>query len=366
MRIIKLQEHQPQEVIDAIIACLNDDGLVIYPTETVYGIGANPHSKKAIDKLLTYKGRREGKPLSIAVANQTIAANYVDINEQARKFYQKFLPGPYTVVSKSKHTVDPRVNSEFGTLGIRIPAYPLMLELLQQYGQGITSTSANISGGKRPYRVQDLLDQMGEKQQQLVDLIIDAGELPKNEPSVVVDTTLSTPIALRGQLHGEYAQNSDGSETLHTQSETETMELAGRIMLNQLNQLHAHGLVLALDGDLGMGKTIFAKGVAQFLGISEPITSPTYSYSNEYTYTRQQTTGMLYHLDVWKIDQAAEVAFLEIEKLIQPNNVLVIEWWSQIAHLVKLPTATQLITLKFTGEGNKRTITITKKYAQDS
>lgn len=368
MQIIKLNEHSPQQLMERIIDCLRNDGLVIYPTETVYGIGANPHSSQAIDKLLAYKGRREGKPLSVAVANQTIAANYVEINEQARKFYKNFLPGPYTVVSRSKNTVDPRVNSEFGTLGIRIPDYPFMLTLLTQYGQGITSTSANISGGKRPYSVQDLLDQMGAKQRQLVDLIIDAGELPKNEPSVVVDTTLSTPIALRGQLQGEpgiQTDNNGYSEVLHTASATETMELAGRIMLNQLNQLHARGLVLALDGDLGMGKTIFAKGVAKFLQITEPITSPTYSYSNEYPYTRQQTSGTFYHLDVWKIDQAEEVAFLELDKLIQANNVVLIEWWSQIANFVQLPDETQLITLHFTGHDTQRTITITKKYVQD-
>lgn len=364
MHIIHLHDHSPETVIAAALECLRGDGLLIYPTETVYGLGANPHSQLAIDKLLAYKGRREGKPLSVAVANRTMAERYVEINEQAEQFYRNFLPGPYTVVSRSKHSVDQRVNSEFGTLGIRIPDYPLLLSLLQQYGQGMTSTSANVSGGKRPYSVPDLLAQMGQKQRQLVDLVIDAGELPKNEPSVVIDTTLSTPIALRGQWQAT-ASSDQQSETWHTESPEETMALAGRLLLTQLNHLHRHGLVLGLDGELGMGKTIFAKGVAQFLGIKEPITSPTYSYINEYPYQRQQTPGMFYHLDVWKIEQAAEVQFLELESLIKPDHIVLIEWWSQIKNQVQLPAVTQLIELHLSGQGQQRHIRLHKKYVHD-
>lgn len=353
MKILKLNSNREQ-IISEAASCLKNGGLVIYPTETVYGIGAIATNTKAIDKLLQYKGRREGKPLSIAVTDQKMAEKYVDINEQALKFYKNFLPGPFTVISKSKKQTDPRVNSEFGTLGIRIPAYPLITDLIKNLGQAITSTSANASGKKRPYTIQDIFAGLSAKQKNLVDLVIDVGELPKNEPSIVVDTTLSTPIALRGSL-----QNKNG-EILWSNDENETIELAGRLLLNHLNELQKSGLVIALNGPLGMGKTIFAKGVAKFLGIKETISSPTYSYMNEYPYKRLSTKGTFYHIDAWKIDSQEELNFLAIEKLIQKNNLVVIEWFQQITKWLKLNKKIPLLTLDFSEEKQGRKIIIQK------
>ena len=78
-----------------------------------------------------------------------------------------------------------------------------------------------------------------------------------------------------------------------------------------------------------MGKTIFAKGVAEFLGIAETIASPTYTYSEEYSYQRHQTTGTFYHLDLWKVDSAEMLERLEIAQLLTPRSVVVIEWFNQ-------------------------------------
>lgn len=351
MKILKLNSNRA-DIIKTVSNCLKNDGLVIYPTETVYGIGASAVSAKAIDKLLKYKGRREGKPLSIAVTDQNMAEKYVEINEQALKFYKNFLPGPFTVISKSKNQVDSRINSEFGTLGIRIPDYALIIDIIKDFGQAITSTSANASGKKRPYKIQDIFDGLSERQKSLIDLVIDAGELPKNEPSIVVDTTLSTPIALRGSL-----KDNEG-EILWSNNENETIELAGRLLLNHLNDIQKNGLLIALNGQLGMGKTIFAKGVAKFLGIQETISSPTYSYINEYPYKRLSTGGIFYHVDAWKIDSQEEVNFLEIKKLIKKNNVVVIEWFEQIATWLKLNKKTNLLTLNFSEENNQRKIII--------
>ncbi len=351
MKILKLNSNRA-DIIKTVSNCLKNDGLVIYPTETVYGIGASAVSAKAIDKLLKYKGRREGKPLSIAVTDQNMAEKYVEINEQALKFYKNFLPGPFTVISKSKNQVDSRINSEFGTLGIRIPDYALIIDIIKDFGQAITSTSANASGKKRPYKIQDIFDGLSERQKSLIDLVIDAGELPKNEPSIVVDTTLSTPIALRGSL-----KDNEG-EILWSNNENETIELAGRLLLNHLNDIQKNGLLIALNGQLGMGKTIFAKGVAKFLGIQETISSPTYSYINEYPYKRLGTEGVFYHVDAWKINSQEEVNFLEIKKLIKKNNVVVVEWFEQIATWLKLNKKTNLLTLNFSEENNQRKIII--------
>jgi tRNA threonylcarbamoyladenosine biosynthesis protein TsaE len=154
--------------------------------------------------------------------------------------------------------------------------------------------------------------------------VLDAGELPKNDPSTVIDTTLSTPITLRvGKI------KTTSGESLTSKSENETKKIAGTLMLKHWNQIREKGLVIGLDGVLGAGKTIFTKGVAKFLQISETITSPTYSYIEEYGYQRYGINGKLYHIDLWKIENEAELKRLEVEKLMAPNNVIVIEWWDQ-------------------------------------
>lgn len=309
---------------EAAVQALRAGELIIFPTETTYGAGVDATNPTAVAKLLRYKSRREGKPLSIAVSDQKMAAEYVEINKQAQKLYQRFLPGPVTVISKSLGKVAHGVESEFGTLGVRIPDYELMLEILKKFNRPITATSANGSGQKRPYSIQDVFDGLSDKQKGLIDLVLDVGSLPKNDPSTVIDTTLSTPTTLRaGKIENESSKN------LISKSEIETKKIAGTLLLKNWNQLKEKGLVIGLDGVLGAGKTIFAKGVAEFLQISETITSPTYSYIEEYDYIRHGVKGRLYHIDLWKIETKEELERLEIEKLIAPKNVIVIEWYQQ-------------------------------------
>ena len=358
MKILKLDLKQAdqkiiEQAINEAITVIKNGGLIIYPTETTYGIGADPHNTQAISKLLKYKSRREGKPLSVAVSQPTMAMRYVILNEQAQNFYQRFLPGPYTVISqlKSDCAIDQRVASEFGTLGIRIPDYPFILQFLEKLAHGITATSANASNKKRPYQIKDIFNNISEQQKKLVDLVIDVGKLAKNDPSIVIDTTLSTPLTMRGQL----MKKNEFSE-FNSQSESETQELAMRLMLKNWNSLKKQGLLFALNGELGMGKTIFAKGVAHFLKIKEEITSPTYSYLNEYSYRRENTKGTFYHLDAWKIDQKKEFELLKIEQLLKANNVLLIEWWDKIADFIQDDFKKRAIILDLSGKNNWRKI----------
>ena len=338
MKTLNITTTPQHEIIETTIKVLNTGGLVIFPTETTYGAGVDATNPEAVNKLLTYKSRREGKPLSIAVPDQKSAAKYVEINDQAQKLYQRFLPGPVTVVSKGLNKVAKGVESEFGTLGVRIPDYPLILNILKAFGKPITATSANASGKKRPYSIQDIMDGLSNKQKELIDLILDAGELPKNEPSTVIDTTLSTPTTLRaGKI------KTDQKTGLLSKSEEETKKIAGTLMLKHWDEVKEKGLVIGLDGVLGAGKTIFTKGVAEFLQIKETITSPTCSYIEEYDYERHGVMGKLYHIDLWKIETGEELERLEIEKLIGSNNVVVIEWWEQGKKALKKETSIEII-----------------------
>jgi L-threonylcarbamoyladenylate synthase len=169
MKTINVAEVPEKEIIKTVIKVLNNSGLIIFPTETTYGAGVDATNQEAVDKLLAYKSRREGKPLSIAVANQKTAAKYVEINEQAKKIYERFLPGPITIISKNLGKVALGVKSEFNTLGVRIPNHELILEILKEFGKPITATSANASGKKRPYQIQDIFNNLSNKQQNLID-----------------------------------------------------------------------------------------------------------------------------------------------------------------------------------------------------
>jgi L-threonylcarbamoyladenylate synthase len=333
MQIIKLINNNHQQVINQAIAVLKNGGLVIYPTETVYGAGVDATNQSAVTKLLNYKSRREGKPLSIAVASQTMAKKYVVVNEQAQKLYDKFLPGPYTIISESEQTLAQGVASEFNTVGIRIPQQQLILDLTKQYNRPITATSANASDKKRPYSVDDILKNLSTKQKNLIDLIIDAGTLPRNEPSTVIDTTLSTPLTVRGKSAvNKSSQNK--SLTLISHNEQETRAIAGKILLKYWKQIKQGGLIIGLSGELGAGKTIFAKGIADFLQIEDIITSPTYTYLKEYPYNRHQVKGYFYHLDLWRLNRAEDVNSLQIDKLPGKKIVIAIEWWTQVKKLL--------------------------------
>ena len=114
MQVIK----KGPESAEIAVKILRNGGLVVYPTETLYGIGADATNQKAVDKLTKYKNRPFGKPYSIAVVNKEMAEKYVDLNNTAKDFYKRFLPGPLTVISKGKHVLAKGVESEEGTLGI--------------------------------------------------------------------------------------------------------------------------------------------------------------------------------------------------------------------------------------------------------
>ena len=343
MKIIITKNTSSEEVIAQTIEVLKAGGLIIFPTETTYGAGVDATNPKAVQKLLSYKSRREGKPLSIAVSDKKMASEYVLINNQAETLFKQFLPGPVTVVCKALEKnqdsavqiLAPGVTSEFGSLGIRIPNYQLILNLVEEFGKPITATSANASGKKRPQSKEDILNNLSEKQKGLIDLILDAGELPHNDPSTVIDTTLSTPVTLRAGSNKEISRVIGSNTQIISESEDETKEIAGRLLLKNWNQVGENGIIFALDGALGTGKTVFTKGIAKFLNIDETIKSPTYSYIEEYDFKRHQTTGKLFHLDMWKVEDKDMFDRLEIESLVGKNNVVVIEWFDQIEKFIK-------------------------------
>ncbi len=323
MEIISINEPK-NKIIERATQVLEKGGLVVYPTETCYGIGADATNPKAISKLLDYKARREGKPLSVVISEKEKIREYVELNEMAENIYDNYLPGPITVVAKSLGKVTQGVESESGTLGIRVPDYDLILEISKNFGKPFTATSANMSYKPKPYSVEKLFKQLPKKKKELIDLVIDGGELPKNEASTVLDTTLNSLNVLR---KGKYEfekdfDNEDAVLTARTNSEIETVNFGSTTMLKYLDELDNNCVVFLLSGELGTGKTQFTKGIAKQLGIEKIIKSPTYNVLNEYEFYK----GKLVHIDLWKVYFWQEIKEMGLEDYINVGNVFSVEW----------------------------------------
>jgi L-threonylcarbamoyladenylate synthase len=315
MKIIKSEAFSAEMAVEI----LKSGGLVIFPTETMYGIGADATNSGAIKRLVAYKKRPFGKPFSIAVTNRDMAERYAEINQTARDIYKKFLPGPVTVISTGNHKLAPGVESETGTIGVRIPDYPLVLEIVKKLGKPITATSANASYKKRPYKIEDILDNISVKQKGLIYLIIDAGELPHNEPSTVIDTTLDDMVVLR---QGEIAISDQLS--VISRSEEETRNMGKEMWQKYEKHAGSRAIVFALEGPMGAGKTQFTKGLARAMGIEEEVVSPTYNLELDYQ-------DKLIHIDAWRMANGDELKNLGFKKRISDKSVLAIEWAERVS-----------------------------------
>lgn len=322
MQVIKCDESSIKIATDV----LKSGGLIIYPTETLYGAGVDATNVEAVKKLTAYKNRPLGKPYSIAVKDTNMAEEYGHLNQISKNLFREFLPGPLTVIVKGKHKLAKGVESEDGKLGIRLPDYKFVHSLIERFGKPITATSANASYKKRPYKISDILNNLSQKQKDLIDLVIDAGTLPTREPSTVIDTTFDEPAVLR---QGEI-RLSDENEVLSV-SEENTQNVAKEIWQKNEPYLGKRSIVFALQGEMGTGKTQFTKGLARAMGITELVTSPTFAIENEY----ESGTSKLFHFDAWRIENSDEMKALGFENLIKNRSVVSIEWAEKVVDIIR-------------------------------
>ncbi len=323
MKVLSLEKTPQNQLIKQAVRVLKTSGLIIYPTETSYGLGADATSPKAVSKVIEYKGERKGKPISVAVSDSKMAKKYIKINPTAKNIFKNLLPGPITIVCEGKHKVDPRVEAETGTLGVRIPDHKLFLEISKKFRKPITATSANISGKKPPYAIEDIIQNLTNTKKELLSLVIDAGPLPKNPPSTVIDTTLDQPEIIR---QGKIDFSRLNAKSVISNNQRETIKFANNLTEKHVEKLGKNCLVFALQGELGTGKTRFAKGVGKALGIKEIINSPTFDLIREYPYQTKGLRGTFFHIDTWRIRSSNELNQLGFKKMLKPGNVVLIEW----------------------------------------
>jgi len=181
-------------LIERAVDVLKTGGIVIYPTDTVYGIGCSIENKNAIEKIHLIKHQRQGKPFSFVCSGLTHISEYAIVSNMAFRTMKHLIPGPYTfVLPAAKMKQFPRILvSKRRTVGIRVPDSPIALALVRELGHPILSTSVTLDDGS----VLNDPDLIAEHFHNRVEMIIDAGSFHSG-PSTVIDLTGEQPEIIR-------------------------------------------------------------------------------------------------------------------------------------------------------------------------
>ncbi|MEI8060884.1 MAG: L-threonylcarbamoyladenylate synthase [Candidatus Berkelbacteria bacterium] len=174
-----------------ISAAIKSGKVSVLPFDTVYGLVANPFDDAAIEKIYKIKGRDFDKPIALIFSSVEMLNKHISISPDQEKFITEKVPGAYTFIlpwSAGDRTKFSSHYQKLEKIGIRIPNYEFILNLVEELGQPIAATSANVSNMPNCWKIDDFLLQIAD-QQEKPDLIVNAGELPKNPPSEVIDIT---------------------------------------------------------------------------------------------------------------------------------------------------------------------------------
>ena len=173
---------------------IKSGGLVAFPTETVYGLGADALNPEAVKKIFIAKGRPQNKALILHVHEIEQAAGLVEMNDAAMRLAEKFWPGPLTLVLPAKEIVPSVTRAGLSTAAVRMPDNPTALALIKASGTPIAAPSANISGRPSPKDAESVRRDLGDR----IDMILDGGRVTVGIESTIVDLTVpSRPVILR-------------------------------------------------------------------------------------------------------------------------------------------------------------------------
>ena len=194
-RVIQVNPKNPQpEVIQQACAVLRRGGLVAFPTDTLYALGANALDAVAVERVITVKGRHYGKPLSVLVPSVEVGAGLAaHLSEGAHTLMETFWPGALTIVVNASPKMPSLLTAASGTVGLRMPAGPVAQALLAAYAGPIIGTSANKAGGADPADAKTVQKAIGGQ----IDLVLDGGRVILGVPSTVIDCTIQPARILR-------------------------------------------------------------------------------------------------------------------------------------------------------------------------
>jgi tRNA threonylcarbamoyl adenosine modification protein (Sua5/YciO/YrdC/YwlC family) len=187
-------EHPQKRHVDRVVEALRRGGVIIYPTDTVYGLGCDIFNRKAINRIYQIKQAPAGKPLSFVCSDLKDLARYAkNISNASYRMMKRLLPGPYTFILEASRDVPKFMIGKRRTVGIRVPDNPVCLEIVRALGRPVLSTSiATMGDGTAINHVEAIHSRYGKA----VDVIVDGGVIVA-EPSTVVDLTGDEPEILR-------------------------------------------------------------------------------------------------------------------------------------------------------------------------
>lgn len=194
-RVIKIDmDRSEQAKNDWIVAVLRNEGVVVYPTDTFYGLGASCFSQKAIKTIYKIKQREANKPISVVISGLEMLFDIVsDVPLEALSLAIQFWPGPLTMIFRAASYLPQILQGPAGTIGVRIPDNNWLRELIALADFPITATSANLAGEKEIADSAAALSTFSGK----VNLFVDGGKTPGKRASSIVDMTTEKPKLLR-------------------------------------------------------------------------------------------------------------------------------------------------------------------------
>lgn len=193
-KIIKVDPDNPEEDKIKIPAkIIRKGGLVAFPTETVYGLGADGLSGSAVRKIFIAKNRPMDNPLILHVSDPSMIYEIAEANEIAEELIEEFFPGPLTLVMRRKEVVPDEVTAGLDTVAVRMPSNKIALKLIELSGTPISAPSANIAGKPSPTKAEHVIEDLWGR----IDCIVDGGETEIGIESTVVDVTTYPVEVLR-------------------------------------------------------------------------------------------------------------------------------------------------------------------------
>lgn len=189
------EEHEVKETLKPAMNSLRNSGIVIYPTDTVYGIGCDPLNEEALTKLLALKGR-SGKPLPLLVSSIEIVRSIAKVPPKAEKLMRAFWPGPLTIVLPLRTPLPDKITMGRQKVGLRIPNHLVARVLAEGVGGLIIGTSANKSGEPSPKSLNEVDPYLKE----MADVVIDGGTCPLGIPSTVVEVDEEVKVIREGAV----------------------------------------------------------------------------------------------------------------------------------------------------------------------
>ena len=190
------------DAIAQAVRTLDAGGLVVMPTDTVYGLAAAADDRPALEKLFAAKGRPQDKPVVVMAADCRAAMRLVEFPEAARKLAQAFWPGPLTLVLpwQASFTISTAVTAGRPAIGLRVPDHPAALAILRAFGRPLAVTSANLSGAESAVEAWQIEAELGKQ----ADLILDGGAAPLGIESTILEVTAGgLKLLRRGALELE-------------------------------------------------------------------------------------------------------------------------------------------------------------------